>query len=183
MARITFALAAAAAFLAQSASAEPASDAKSGLRIDPPAGYEAKPLPARGANSVIFQVKKPSDADTGCQVGYAEAPQNAGLAQADINTLMKSKEHQEVAKTAIASLYQTNSVEAFDHGEVTGIEMISDIKPREGFPPRAQEIRNMMIILETPKGRASVVCVGEKKDFDQRRAEFRQLAQGVTLPK
>lgn len=183
MARITFAIAAAAALLAQSASAQTASDDKSGLRIDPPAGYEAKPLPARGPNAVIYSVKKPSDADTGCQVGYAEAPQNARLAQSDINTMMKSKEHQDLAKAAISSLYETNLVAAFDHGEVTGIEMISDIKPREGFPPRAQEIRNMMIILETPKGRASVVCVGDKKDFDQRRAEFHQLAQGVTLPK
>lgn len=182
--RRSVALSGALALAATSAWAQSVSHEKSGLGISPPSGYEAKELPGRGQNSVIFSVKKPDDKDTGCQVGFAEAPQNATLDQAQINGMMKTKEHQDLAKASIAMLYETNSVAPFDNGhDVTGIEMISDIKPREGFPPRSQEIRNLMILLETPKGRTSVVCVGDKKDFGARREEFRQLARGVTPPK
>lgn len=183
MLRFSLLLAATAPLLASSAFAQAPAAGETSLTIKPPAGYEAKQMPGRGANAVIYSVKKPAEPDTGCQVGYAAAPQNAGFAQADINKRMSSKEHQDLAKAAISGIYETNAVAPFEHGDVTGMELISDIKPREGIPPRAQEIRNMMVIMETPKGRTSVVCVGEKADFDKRREEFHQVALGVTLPK
>lgn len=168
---------------AGAASAEGYSDPESGLGVTAPSGYEVNAMPARGKNGVVVSVKRASDRDTGCQVGFAEAPANNKYSQKDINAQMETREHQELARATIGVLYETKKIETFKSGEVTGLVITADIKPREGIPPRAQEISNLMILLETPKGRTSVVCVGEKSDFAKRRPEFEQIARGATLPR
>lgn len=162
--------------------AEPFRDDATGLAIEPPAGYKLEQLPAQGSNIVRVSLKRAEDRDTGCQVGYGDAPPNNRYSQADINAQMKTKEHQELARASIGVIYHARSVEPFEHGDVTGLAIVADIKPRQGVPARAQEIQNLMILMETPKGRTSVVCVSEKADFPKRRPEFEALARSVGLP-
>ena len=40
----------------------------------------------------------------------------------------------------------------------------------------------LFILLETPRGRANVVCVAKRQTFDARKPEFEAVARGLTVP-
>jgi hypothetical protein len=163
--------------------AEPFRDAQSGLAVEPPPGYVASTGRPQTGASVRIDVKRPDDKDTGCGVGFSHAPQNALLDQAEINAIASSPEWLTMARSAVAFLYDVLTAEPFDHAEVRGAVMIADFKARANLPPRSQEIRTALYLLETPKGRVNVVCVGERGTFDARRPEFDAVVRGVTLPR
>lgn len=174
-----------AALLSGPALAAPLRDAASGLAVNPPPGYEASVMPASAPQQARFQVKKAEDRDTGCQVAFTPAPQNAQLSQAQINALTASPGWQEIArKTLTSTIYDVVSAERFDHdAATTGFAMTADFKPDPRLPPRSREIRSFFVILETPKGRTTTVCVGEKASFATRQAEFMAVARGATPPR
>ncbi len=165
------------------ASAEPLRDAASGLAVDPPSGYTATVGRPQSGASVRIDVKRPDDKDTGCAVTFSPLSQNARLSQADINTITSSPEWLTTARSAVAFLYDVLAAEPFDHAGVRGAVLIADFKARPQLPARSQEVRSGLYMLETPKGRVSIVCVGERATFDTRRAEFDAVARGVTLPR
>lgn len=165
------------------AAAEPLADAGSGLAVDPPAGYTASVAPPLGPNPVRFEVKKADDKDTGCQVAFAPAPQNADLTQREINDIAGSPEWVDLSRSTIALLYDVRSAGSFEHAGVRGISMVADFKAKPDIPARALEIRTIFYILETPKGRTTTVCVGERATFEARKPEFEAVMRGVTLPR
>ena len=163
--------------------AEPLSDPESGFAVDPPPGYTATIIPPRDKYSVGFEVKKADDdKDTGCQVAFQPAPQNADLSQQEINDLATSPEWIDLARSTLSLVYDVRSADPFEHAGVRGLALVGDFKT-EIDAPRAHEVRSLLIILETPKGRVTVVCVGEKTTFDARRPEFESVARATTLPR
>jgi hypothetical protein len=166
-----------------SATAEPLNDPLTGLAIDPPPGYETRLLQPTPTFVSRFQVKKATDRDTGCQVGYTPQSQNRDFTQDEINAILQKAQWLDVARATIAMSYVVHATDPFRHGNLIGVAMVGDIKARPGIPPRSQEVRTLFIILETPKGRATTVCVGEKADFDTRRPEFEAVARATTVPR
>jgi hypothetical protein len=163
--------------------AQPISDPATGLAVNPAPGYVAKPAPASGNYTVSFDVKKPDDKDTGCRVGFQPAPQNAGMTQDEINAFTAKPDWADLVRTTLSRLYVVISLDRFEHAGVRGAVVVGDFRLPPGAPPRAAEIRSWLVMLETPKGRTSIVCVGEKPSFEARRSEFVDVARGVTLPK
>jgi len=127
-------------------------------------------------------VKRPDDRDTGCQVAFTPLPQNAGYTQDQLNSVMASSTWLDLARATLTVNYNVINTAPFVHGDIHGVTVIGDLKQRAGIPPRSQDVRTQFFILETPKGRTTTVCVGEKANFNARRSEFEAVAHGVTLP-
>jgi hypothetical protein len=163
--------------------AQPISDQATGLAVNSPPGYVVKPAPPSGNYTVAFDVKKPDDKDTGCRVGFQPAPQNASLTQEEINEHTAKPDWADLVRSTLSRLYEVMSLDRFEHAGVQGAVVIGDFRLPPSAPPRASEVRSWLVMLETPKGRTSVVCVGEKTSFEARRSEFTAVARGVTLPK
>ncbi|MCA6116478.1 hypothetical protein J6524_16455 [Bradyrhizobium sp. WSM 1738] len=165
------------------AAAEPLRDESTGLAIDPPQGYIARVLAPTPTFVVRFEVKKPSDRDTGCQVAFTPLPQNAELKQSEINDIVEGQRWIDLARATVAINYDVSATDRFNVNGIGGIAMIGDFKPRPGLPARAQDVRTLFMLVETPKGRTTTICVGEKQDFDARRAEFENVARSASPPR
>lgn len=119
----------------------------------------------------------------GCRVGFQSAPQNNDLTQAQINEQAGKPEWRNLVRATMELIYDVTSIESFEHDGVQGAVVIATIKPRDGLPPEAKDVRNFLVMLETPKGRTNVVCVDMKDSFDARRAEFEQIVRAVKMPR
>jgi hypothetical protein len=157
-------------------------DEPTGLSVQPPDGYEAKKTEGDARYAVVFAVQKNGDDDTGCKVAFQPAPQNAGLSQEEINAFTQKKEWTELIRATLALRYDVSSIDPFEQAGLAGAAVVADFKPVEA-EPRAAEVRSYLVLLDTPKGRTTVVCVGDKGDFDARRAEFEQIARAVAAPR
>lgn len=168
--------------LAVAASAQALRDDASGLTITAPPGYTATPSPERaGPNRPVFDVKTASDVDTGCRIAVADAAANAGLSQAEINARAASQAHKETVAGVFATIYEIRAIETVMHAGITGVAAIGDLRAREGVPQRAQEVRSLLILLETPRQRITLACVGERRDFRERLPEFEAVLRGISV--
>ena len=170
------------ACIAGSARAEEVRDEASGLTVVPPEGYSVTRLAPTETFTARFAVKRPDDRDTGCQIAFTSLPQNAGYTQDQLNAVMASSTWLDLARATLTVSYNIINTAMFAHGNIHGVTLVGDLKQRAGIPPRSQEVRTLFFILETPKGRTTTVCVGEKTNFDARRSEFEAVVHGVTLP-
>jgi hypothetical protein len=165
------------------ASAAPLRDESTGLAVDPPEGYSARLLGPTPTFVVRFEVKKPSDRDTGCQVAFTPLPQNADLKQNEINDIIEGQRWLDLARATVALNYDVSATDHFSLDGIRGVAMVGDLKSRPGLPARAQDVRTLFLLLETPKGRTTTICVGEKQDFGARRAEFEKVVRSVSVPR
>jgi hypothetical protein len=179
---LAFSLLAGAGLLATPALAAPLRDAASGLAVNPPPGYAAKPEQPGQHNVARFSIQRPGEQETGCQVGFTPAAKNASLSQAQINAVISQPHWQEAARAALGPIYDITTSGTADYGPLRVLVMVADIKPRPQLPPRAARIRTYFTIMETPRGRTSMVCVADKADFDTRLPEFEMTARGITAP-
>lgn len=165
------------------AQSEVVRDNASGLAVVPPAGYSASRIAPNEPFTARVSVSKPDDRDTGCQVAFTPLPENTAYTQDEINRLTATRQWLDHARVTLTALYDVLDMAPFAHGDIRGIVLVGDMKQRPGIPPRSQEVRTLFFLLETPKGRTTTVCVGEKASFDARRAEFDAVAHGVTPPR
>ena len=160
----------------------PMTDKATGLTLAPPPGYTARRVTPNRGQAVRFEVKTPADTDTGCQVAYSPAPQNNRFSQTELDTVIRGTEWQETARSAIAGLYDVKDSTVLDAKGRAAFVMVADFQERPQLPARARDMRTFFAIQETPRGRISTVCVGERLSFEARRAEFAAIATGATLP-
>ena len=141
-------------------------------------------MPPRPRYVAEIAVRRPEDRpNMGCRVGYQAAPQNNQLTQQQINAQTVTAEWNILVRATLELLYDIKSMEPYDHDGVRGVIVTAWIKPRGQLPPEALDVRNFVVMLETPQGRTNVVCVAMKDSFDARRAEFDQIVRAVTLPR
>jgi hypothetical protein len=157
-------------------------DPDSGLGVAPPQGYAASAASPRPPYSILYDVKRPDDRDTGCKVGYHAAPQNASFSQAELNDLASKPERKQVIEGTLGALYELDALDLVEHAGVKGYAASGTFKARPGMPERAQQIATVFYIMETPKGRTTIVCVAERDDVAARKPEFEALLHGTTMP-
>ncbi|HEY0293075.1 MAG TPA: hypothetical protein VGC51_12220 [Hansschlegelia sp.] len=162
--------------------AEPLKDEASGLAVLPPDGYEASKAEGDPRYAAVFAVQKGGEADTGCKVAFQAAPQNAALGQEEINAFTQKKEWIDLIRATLALRYDVASVDPFEQGGLAGAAVVADFKPVEG-EPRASDVRSYLVLIDTPKGRTTIVCVGDKAGFDARKPEFEAIARAVSPPR
>ena len=165
------------------ASAQAVRDDATGLAVDPPPGYAARQTAASGPYAVAFDVKTTADRNTGCRVAFQPVSKNNTLSQADINAFTAKPEWSDLVRATLALVYEVRSIEPFEHAGVRGAAVVADFKSVPDASPHAAEVRTLLVMLETPKGRTTTVCVGARRDFDARRPGFEAVARGTTLPR
>ena len=168
--------------LPELAAAQSARDEASGLAVTPPPGYDVRPLPPLSGQAARFGLHTPADTDTGCQVSFTPVPQNNRFSQAELDAVMAGTAWQGMARTAISSLYAVRESATLPLKGRTGFVMVGDFQERPDLPPRARAVRTLFVIQESPRGRTSTVCVGERMGFDARRSEFMAVAAGAVVP-
>ncbi|WP_245258558.1 hypothetical protein [Methylopila sp. M107] len=167
--------------------AEPVRDEATGLSLQPPNGYEAKKVEGDPRYAAVYAVQKKNEVETGCKIAFqpSQAPgadPGEALSQTDINDFTKKKEWTELIRATLALRYNVATVDAFEHQGLMGAAVVADFKPIEGEPQTA-EVRSYLVVLDSPKGRTTIVCVGDKKTFAGRKSEFEAVARSVTPPK
>ena len=167
---------------AGSATAVPLRDSASGLAVDPPASYSARAGTPDAQHAARISLKRPDDTDGGCELGFSANAANARLTQPQINALIGGDESQDRYKAGLSPVYDVLSSAVTDLGPIRVLVLQADFKPRPELPPRAREVRSYFAIMETPRGRTTLVCVADRADFAGRFAEFGAILRSVEAP-
>lgn len=172
--------------LAVPSAAEPVRDEQSGLAITPPNGYEAKKAEGDPRYAAVYAVQKKGEVDTGCKVAFqphaTAATPDEQLDQNEINAFTRQKEWIELIRATLALRYNVATVEPFEQQGLAGAAVVADFKMAEG-EPKGEEVRSYLVVFDTPKGRTTIVCVGEKASFETRRKDFEAIARAVSPPR
>ena len=113
-----------------------------------------------------------------CEVGFKAAAQNNDVTREEINALVQKPEWRRLARAAIGLVFTITAERTFILAGFRGIEY--QARPKAG--PGSEDVRTLMSIVETPKGRITIFCLTNKKAFQSSVASFRSLRNGVTLP-
>jgi hypothetical protein len=167
--------------------AEPVRDEASGLAIQPPDGYAATRAEGDPRYVAVYAVQKQGEVDTGCKIAFQPTQAQPGasepaLSQAEINAFTQKKEWIDLIRATLALRYEVATVEPFPHAGLSGAAVVADFKPIEGEPKTA-EVRSFLVVYDTPKGRTTIVCVGDKAGFEKRKSEFEAIARSVSPPR
>lgn len=179
------------AFLTSILAASPAfaqgtfADAATGFGITPPAPFVAEQTSRRqfdvGAG-VKSTTGKPAPAGTGayvCEAGFKAAAQNNDLTREQINAQMDKPEWRKLARSAIELAFNVTAEQRFTLQGFRGLEFRGS--PKAG--PGHEEARMFMSMVETPKGRVTMVCVTERRGFERAVPQFRAIRAAINLPK
>ena len=167
-------------------SAAPVKDEATGLSVEPPAGYTARKAEGDPRYAAVYAVQKEGEDDTGCKIAFQPTPPPASgepaLSQDDINAFTRKKEWTDLIRATLALRYDVTSVEPFDKQGLSGAAVVADFKAVEG-EEKPPAVRSYLVVIDTPKGRTTIVCVGDKAGFDKRRPEFEAVARSVSPPR
>ncbi len=167
--------------MAQTAFADPAT----GFGIAPRAPFISEPTSRRqfdvgvGIKSTTGQPAPAGVAPYVCEAGFKAAPQNNGLSREAINAQMDKPEWANLVRATIELAFTVTAQQRFTLQGYRGIELRG--APKAG--PGHEEARMFMSMVETPKGRVTMVCVTERNGFARALPQFRALRATLTLPK
>ncbi|MBC9175420.1 hypothetical protein [Pseudoroseomonas ludipueritiae] len=162
--------------------AAPLRDNATGLAVDPPPGYTVKAEAPDRQHASSFSVKRAGETATGCQIGFTRVAGNARRSQPEINAMIGSAAGQEAGRATLASVYDVTESATVQLGDVSALLFLASFKRHPKLPPEALNIRTLFAILETPRGRTSIVCAAQKGEFASRRPEFEAVVRGTTPP-
>ncbi len=159
-------------------------DPNSGFGLTVAAPFTVEPTSRRqfdvGAG-VKSSTGRPPVVGTGqfiCEAGFKAAAQNNSLTRQEINAFVQKPEWRKLARAAIELGFKVTAERTFMLDGFRGIEY--QARPKSG--PGANDVRTLMSIVETSKGRTTVLCLTDKRAFRTSLATFRTLRNGLTLP-
>jgi hypothetical protein len=166
--------------LAQGSFADPST----GFGITVPAPFTLEPT-SRRQFDVGIGVKSstglPPLVGTGqyvCEAGFKAASQNNDLTREEINAFVQKPEWRKVARAVIELGFTVSSERTFMLSGFRGVEY----QARPKFGPGAEEVRGLVSMVETSKGRTTVLCLTDRRAFQGSLATFRSLRSAVTIP-
>lgn len=130
---------------------------------------------------INFKSGAPSIAGTGkynCEAGFKFAKQNNSLTREEINEFTDSRARKRQVKAILGSFFKVSNMKTITLQGYKGYEMT--VAPRSG--PDHKNVRGMMVLVETPKGRMTQVCMTTRKEFRSARSNFRSVTNNITLP-
>jgi hypothetical protein len=161
-------------------------DPATGFGINPPAPFVAERTTNRRQFDVGVGVKSTTGAPATvgttpyvCEAGFKAATQNNDLSRDEINAFMDKPEWVNVARATMELVFSITSQQRFTLEGYRGIEFRG--RPKEG--PGAENVRMFMSIVETAKGRTSMICVTDRAGFNNALPRFRAIRATINLPK
>jgi hypothetical protein len=170
---------------ASTAWAQAFSDRNSGFSITPPAPYFAKasrrPQFDVGASIQSKTGFPPIAGNSGsvCEAGFNATSANQGMSPAALRKAIESKEWRSVARSSIAILFQIQSERLFTLQGYRGIEFA--VIPKAG--PDAANARLLLSIVETARGRVTLICGTTRSAYPRARFGFNSIRSSINLPK
>jgi len=159
-------------------------DAATGLTVNLTDDFIVEAIPPAPPYSANFGIKSASDTPANfdgeawlCQVSFADAPQNADLSQDEINDMVTSAEWLQLAKDSMAPVFDFEDDSAFELAGFNGHEFVA--VPRQ---PGAENVRLVLSMLETSKGRTAISCVASSDTLEDALPVFRTIRDAVTPP-
>jgi hypothetical protein len=160
-------------------------DPSTGFALTPPKGWTVEQSSGRRQFDVGVTVNpdagRPRKAGNGpavCEAGFKASASNAGVTQKEINALVNKPEWVNLARAAIELGFHVSGQQRFTLQGYRGIEFQG--RPKAG--PDAENARIFMSIVETSKGRVSMVCSVVKADFASALPKLRAIRSGINLP-
>lgn len=113
-----------------------------------------------------------------CGVAFIASSQNAEMTQAEINAVIDTPEWGDLARQSMAATMTFEQATTFQLAGITGTEFIAI--PKNG--PDHDNVRLVLSVLETPKGRTMVSCVATATTLKNALPVFRTIRDGITPP-
>lgn len=130
---------------------------------------------------INFKSGKPTIAGTGkhhCEAGFQFAPQNNGLTKKELNKHARSWTRKRQIRRIISGFFDVSNMKTVTLQGYRGHEL--SIKPRLG--PNHENVRGMMVMIETPQGRMTQVCMTLKSEYRKALRDFRTVTKNITMP-
>jgi hypothetical protein len=174
------------ALLCSPVQAQRFTDPGSGFAVNPPAPFTTEQTSNRRQFDVGVGISsttgRPRLAGSGryvCEAGFKAAPQNASLSRAEINALVDKPEWVNIAKATFELIFRVTSQRRFTLEGYRGLEF--EAIPKAG--PGAEDVRVFISVVETAKGRTTLLCLTQKDDYKAARPQFRAIRGSINLPK
>lgn len=161
-----------------------AEDAATGLGVALDGNFVVEAIAPAAPYTANFGVRSASGSPANfegeewlCQVSFAPAPQNADLSQTEINDMVTSPEWLQLAKDSMSSVFDFEDDTAFELAGYSGHEFVA-VPRQEG----AENVRLVLSMVETAKGRTAISCVADEITLDQALPVFRDIRDAVNPP-
>ena len=164
-------------FGAATAPAAEVRDPKTGLAVDPPAGFTAQVRPPSLGAAAEIEVERQTP-PTSCSVSFEESTGNRGFAQEKLNELAKSKEFLDIVRARMGAGHDILSLDHMTQDGAVGI--VLTLKSKMEF---LANMRTYQAFFETPRGRTVVVCSTNQDNFDAFRKDYDAITKGLRLPR
>lgn len=159
-------------------------DKATGFSVNPPAGFVASPSSHRKHDAAVVvnsssgkPVATNSDKNL-CKIAYKNSPKNNRFTRAQINALVVTPARKNLLKNAFGRVFTLSHTSQFTHQQYEAFEFHGAPK----FGPNHENVRMFISIIETRKGRASMICATSVNDFASGLKAFRAIRASMNVP-
>ncbi len=164
-------------------------DIKTGLGIEPPAGFvlvSAGPQSGESMANIAIGIVPATLRDLNdpptpyCILALHERPDNAALTRAQLNERMRDPEWIATNRADIEAHFIVMSDEPLQLGDINGHRFIVD---DQGYEPGPEDdLVQVISIFDTPPGRVTLNCISIKQDLDADMTVFETIGERIVLP-
>jgi hypothetical protein len=161
------------------------SDLSTGFAIRPPAPFTAEPTTRRqfdvgvGIKSGNGSLAPAGSSAFVCEAGFKAAAGNNTLSVQEINAFVDKPEWRKLIRSTFELIGTVRSERRFTLEGYRGIEL--QVTPKAG--PDASNVRLFVSMVETAKGRTTLICNTVRSDLAKGLPQFRAIRSSMTVPK
>jgi hypothetical protein len=161
------------------------SDPATGFAIKPPVGFTTQQTTRRQFDvgvGITSTSGVPAAAGTSafvCEGGFKAAATNNDLTQAEINAFVDKPEWRKLIRSTFELIGTVKAERRFTQEGYRGVEL--QVTPKAG--PDAANVRIVVALIETAKGRTTLLCNTTRKDIGKGLQQFRAIRASIILPK
>lgn len=160
-------------------------DPSTGFAIRPPAGFTIQPTTRRQFDvgvGVASASGVPAAAGTSafvCEAGFKAAATNNDLTMKEINAFVDKPEWRKLIRSTFELVGTVTAERRFTQDGYRGIEL--QVTPKMG--PDAANVRLVVAMIETAKGRTTLLCNTTRSDIGKGLPQFRAIRASMIFPK
>ncbi len=156
-------------------SAMPVRSWAAALSIEAPPGHKVEPDTPETGYTEALAVSSTLDDDAGCGIAFQPFP-DVHVTQDALNKIAATPAFLTTVKNTLGLKFDVTAVEPFALGDVQGAQV-------RGTGKGAPEVSTLSTLVQTPRGRTVVSCIGPTARFDTLKPEFDAITRGVRPPR